>query len=439
MASITPRRNPPKGRKHPFETSSGKPSSASSNIKRNINLKLTIRLLPPSLTESEFLNQLATYYPHHATKIAHSYYIRGSYPLKPFEIPVYSRAYISFNSENDVNEFQNLLRGKSFFDETNDLMIPIIEKSIYHKMIDSKKGRPSSVTTKGVKGGIENNDIYLKFLAYLKHELDEFDLMKLSKSIKKKVPPDENEKRAEKSKKKQIEKGPKPKSKKGPEAVQGVVAKKDVQEKHKIQIEKVNYEPQAREQPEKNTSKGGPELVKHKKARQRRDKSKKPKPAEDLSARKPDGNRAQVNKEPAVAKDTKKPPPTAEKEIDNKLSKSIPEGEVSLKNETRNKPTRSSRRKDSERNKGGKSRESKSASSKEPPERDSKPTVKPIDQKEGSQKEAKTLRKSSHKEAESTHDKSSAGHKPPTAKKSQSRKDWLPRPRVQNKPKMENE
>lgn len=201
MSTITPQRGPPKNRKQsPIASRSGALASG-----RSANLKLTIRLLPPSLGESEFLNQLATYYPHHATKIVHHYYIRGSYPLKPFEIPVYSRAYVSFNSENDLNEFLRLLKGKYFFDETNDLMVPIIEKSIYHKMIDSKKTKSTNATPKALKGKIENNEVYLKFLAFLNHEIEEFDLMKINKDLKKKTTR-EKVKVAEKSKAKKDKK-----------------------------------------------------------------------------------------------------------------------------------------------------------------------------------------------------------------------------------------
>lgn len=116
MASVTPRRSgPPSGilsKKNTPSSTAATTTSATTTTSSNIpitsrNNKLVIRLLPPSLTESNFLNQLAEYYPYHATKINQFYFIQGSYPRTNFEIPIYSRAYLNFNNFQDMNEFLN--------------------------------------------------------------------------------------------------------------------------------------------------------------------------------------------------------------------------------------------------------------------------------------------------------------------------------------------
>ncbi|KAI5967366.1 hypothetical protein CANMA_003186 [Candida margitis] len=151
------------------------------------NAKLSIRLLPPALKEDEFLNQLANIYPHHATKIDQHYFVPGSYPSTPFELPVYSRAYVSFKNSNDSLEFCSFVKNKPFQDE-KDSIIPIVEKSVFQKMIssesfsDSKRGSQNDKTF----NLLEDDEIYKKFLLYLDKGLNEFNLKKIHKSLNKK-------------------------------------------------------------------------------------------------------------------------------------------------------------------------------------------------------------------------------------------------------------
>ncbi|KAI5953231.1 hypothetical protein KGF54_002602 [Candida jiufengensis] len=157
--------------------------------------KLIIRLLPPSLTKENFLNQLATVYPYHASKIQKFYYIKGIYPSNSFEVPNYSRAYIDFNNVGDVEEFLKFLNGVSFEDE-KDSLIPVIEKCLFCKMIDCRKnlGKENQTNTKvqsntNTKSDfkLENDEIYKKFLSFLSNHISEFDLLKVNRSINKKL------------------------------------------------------------------------------------------------------------------------------------------------------------------------------------------------------------------------------------------------------------
>ncbi|WLF78492.1 hypothetical protein PVL30_002232 [Lodderomyces elongisporus] len=157
------------------------------------NFKLVVRLLPPALSESDFLTQLEGLYPQKENKIVRHYYVKGSYPQKPFELPVYSRAYVSFKNVADMNEFTGLVRDKSFHDE-KDSTIPIIEKSLFQKMIDGRQINTSgAIVNKRNKGRdkrkavpLEDDDIYQRFLQFLNHEIPEFDLIKVKEPAGKK-------------------------------------------------------------------------------------------------------------------------------------------------------------------------------------------------------------------------------------------------------------
>lgn len=149
-------------------------------------VKLSIRLLPPGLKEDEFLNQMANIYPHHASKIHLHYFVQGSYPLTPFELPIYSRAYVSFRNDTDSSEFYSFVKNKPFQDE-KDSIIPIVEKSVFQKMTMSENfsvlKRESQVDKNSSR--LEDDEIYKKFLLYLDKGLDDFDLKRIHKSLNK--------------------------------------------------------------------------------------------------------------------------------------------------------------------------------------------------------------------------------------------------------------
>lgn len=168
-----------------------------------INLKLTLRLLPPNLTKEQFIEQLDS----HTTlskdgSIVDSYYVQGCYPSKPFEKPTYSRAYLLFNNQLTLDQFMRDLSGKSFIEpETNDSLKPAIGKSLYNKMPPSKPNT-NSVTSKKY----EDDEFYKEFLSLLEsNKADTFDLALISKKLKKKSR--DKKKKDKEPKKKEDKKG----------------------------------------------------------------------------------------------------------------------------------------------------------------------------------------------------------------------------------------
>ncbi|CAK9437848.1 uncharacterized protein LODBEIA_P22260 [Lodderomyces beijingensis] len=199
MASVTPSRNPPlkppqsrgsSSRRAPLASGAGKPGSNKTSLldAGSRSNKLTIRLLPPSLGEREFLAQLAQIYPYHATKIMQFYYVQGSYPSKPFEVPVYSRAYVAFKNVTDMEAFANFVKGKSFADD-RDSTVPMVERSLFHKMVDLRS--QSFSEDAGDKGkndpkwSLSEDEIFKKFLSFLNNETPEFNLVKAKKQVRK--------------------------------------------------------------------------------------------------------------------------------------------------------------------------------------------------------------------------------------------------------------
>lgn len=151
MTSALPRRNQPPST---ATTTNQKP------IKRDqpVCLKLVIRLLPPLLSKDEFLKQLGQFYP--ATKIDRDYYVQGHLPDNPYEKQTYSRAYILFKVDTDVQEFVLLVSGKPFFEPgSTEPFTPLIEKCLNNRIPgEHAPTEPSS---------IENDEAYKQFLVFL--------------------------------------------------------------------------------------------------------------------------------------------------------------------------------------------------------------------------------------------------------------------------------
>jgi regulator of nonsense transcripts 3 len=177
MASISSSARQPGIVARPNRGGGKPPSSGQPQQKKSdpyIDLKLVIRLLPYNLTEKDFFTQLSSYYPN---EIPSKYYVQGQPPKTPYDNPEFSRAYVKFRTSNEVDEFMARVRNQPFVEsETNDSVIPMIEKSLYNKMPDfNKKKRGKSVL-------LEDDPIYKSYLRLMENN-EPFKLRLLSKDI----------------------------------------------------------------------------------------------------------------------------------------------------------------------------------------------------------------------------------------------------------------
>lgn len=150
-------------------------STTSTKSSSFINLKLTLRLLPPCLTEEEFHKQLSN---HYSDTYEEMYYVKGNLPATPYEPPIYSRAYISFRNQQKVDQFLTQVKGKTFVG-VNENSIPVMEKSIYSKM-------PGQIIDFESAVSIENDPIFKYFEQFANGELKDFNLILIKKDMKKK-------------------------------------------------------------------------------------------------------------------------------------------------------------------------------------------------------------------------------------------------------------
>lgn len=164
------------------------------------NLKLVIRLLPVGLTEDDFETQLHTHInlADNNSVIDH-YYVKGRFLNKPFEHPVYSRAYFMFKNKDKMDAFVQDISGASFFDKsTGDRMIPSLDSAVYNKMDLPRK----KMSHNG--GSIEHDAVYKHYVALLAEgKEDTFDIMQFMETAKKKNKK-RNTKRKKRSKTKEI-------------------------------------------------------------------------------------------------------------------------------------------------------------------------------------------------------------------------------------------
>lgn len=203
MSSIAGARKPPPGRvnlgiKQQSLASQRNQQEARANDDL-INIKLNIRLLPPNLTDEDFIRQLSSYTPLIKDKsiITSYYYVEGSYPSKPFEEPSYSRAYLTIKNQTYLNRFLKDIDGKSFVEpNTNDSFVPQTSKALFNKMPTVKKQQVQD--PKQENHSIEDDPYFKAFLEFLKDKKLSFDVMEVIKDAKKKDEKERKSKRREK-------------------------------------------------------------------------------------------------------------------------------------------------------------------------------------------------------------------------------------------------
>lgn len=132
----------------------------------NEGFKLVARHLPPNLSESEFMDVLKPVIQDRklaAFGIINYYYHNGSIETNLFEKPVYSRAYFTFDTMDNLRKFGNSIKDLTFVDNKDNVTKAVLKVSPYVKKLEdpnvSRRNR-----SKKIEGKIEKNPIFKQFL-----------------------------------------------------------------------------------------------------------------------------------------------------------------------------------------------------------------------------------------------------------------------------------
>lgn len=124
----------------------------------NPDLKVIVRLLPPTMEEEAFLQQLPSKYnPLDNTLVKSYYYEKGAPALKPFEEPTFSRANFLFQEKETAEQFKVDLPKIVFVEpHSNDQFQCLVLKPIYGSI-------PSAPKTEAL-GPITETPLFIEFL-----------------------------------------------------------------------------------------------------------------------------------------------------------------------------------------------------------------------------------------------------------------------------------
>lgn len=156
--------------------------------------KVVVRLLPPTLKEAEFFQQLSRYYKGDKQGYAH-YYVEGKPQQGVYDQPEFSRCYLRFNSQPAHDEFMASVSHQVFTEPlTGDTMTAVIDNALYHKMPSETivKGSGETNDNTELSGGVaslnleglvlfESHPLYQQFL----QDPDRFDIKQLAEDERK--------------------------------------------------------------------------------------------------------------------------------------------------------------------------------------------------------------------------------------------------------------
>lgn len=140
----------------------------------NPDIKVVLRLLPPTLLEKDFLLQLKALCPSAETDFPWSkfFFSQGSRIVQPFEEPKYSRAYFLFSTKDAADRFQVAMQGASFLEpESGDLFLAQTMKPIF--------GAVAEIPPASTIGEISSDPLFVKFMALRAAKAKDIDLVAL--------------------------------------------------------------------------------------------------------------------------------------------------------------------------------------------------------------------------------------------------------------------
>lgn len=152
--------------------------------------KVVVRLLPPTLKEAEFFQQLAQYYPGDGDDANSSlgythYYVEGRPQTGVYDSPEFSRCYFRFTTQLAHDDFLQKVSHQVFTEPTTgDTMEATIDNALYHKM-PQENGKANGDTTSEASSDaisaeaimpLESHPLYQQFLK----DPDLFDIKQLA-------------------------------------------------------------------------------------------------------------------------------------------------------------------------------------------------------------------------------------------------------------------
>ncbi|QLQ80300.1 hypothetical protein HG537_0D03010 [Torulaspora globosa] len=130
--------------------------------------KLVLRLLPPDLSEDQFIKTVRTELGEMKDLgVVGSYYVQGHYCVKFRSEPVYSRCYLYFNDMEQLGKFANSVQTVRFVDDNDNAANAVVKVSPYNKRLIPEP--PKNVQGKqSLMGTIKEDPLFQTFLKSLK-------------------------------------------------------------------------------------------------------------------------------------------------------------------------------------------------------------------------------------------------------------------------------
>ncbi|CCF57111.1 hypothetical protein KAFR_0C01160 [Kazachstania africana CBS 2517] len=158
------------------KTNSRRPANRNKRNKRkrdrnrnseNDEFKLVMRLLPPNITEQSFKKTIEAVLGEDMFakwKITDFYYVKGHYSSKLFTPPTYSRAYLTFQTMENLNDFSQKCHKISFVDDRDNATTAKFKISFYVKKLNNNQHNPKL----NMEGTLENDELFKNFMKSMK-------------------------------------------------------------------------------------------------------------------------------------------------------------------------------------------------------------------------------------------------------------------------------
>ncbi|CCH61643.1 hypothetical protein TBLA_0F01000 [Henningerozyma blattae CBS 6284] len=143
--------------------------------------KLVVRLLPPNLTEEQFIETIEPALGKDFKEkfnIFQSYYVQGESNSTPFHGPVHSRAYFILENMEDLKKLGEIIQKLEFIDDKDNLTRASLLLSPYVKdLVDESLliKKPSKANSKVGEGTLQNDPLFKTFLKATKLMKEEKD------------------------------------------------------------------------------------------------------------------------------------------------------------------------------------------------------------------------------------------------------------------------